>query len=124
MEQINGAADVYVICDAYGGAISRLAADATAFAHRGNTLFSIQYATYWSDPKETPRRLAILRQFYAAMRPYVSGGAYVNYCDADLADWPSAYWGQNLARLKRIKTAFDPDNVFQHQQSVPSASSV
>jgi FAD/FMN-containing dehydrogenase len=124
MEQINGAADVYVICDAYGGAISRLAADATAFAHRGNTLFSIQYATYWSDPKETPNRLAMLRQFYTAMRPYVSGGAYVNYCDADLADWPTAYWGQNLTRLKRIKTAFDPDNVFQHRQSVPSASSV
>lgn len=124
MEQINGAADVYVICDAYGGAISRLAADATAFAHRGGTLFSIQYATYWGDPKETPSRLAMLRKFYAAMRPYVSGGAYVNYCDADLADWPTAYWGQNLARLKRIKTAFDPDNVFQHQQSVPSASSV
>ena len=124
MEQINGAADVYVICDAYGGAISRLAHDATAFAHRGKTLFSIQYATYWSDAAETSSRLATLRKFYAAMRPYVSGGAYVNYCDADLADWPTAYWGQNLARLKRIKTAFDPDNVFQHQQSVPSASSV
>ena len=123
MEQINGAEDVYVICDAYGGAISRVAADATAFAHRGGTLFSIQYATYWTDPAQTPSRLAMLRKFYAAMRPYVSGGAYVNYCDADLIDWPTAYWGQNLARLKRIKTAFDPDNVFQHGQSVPSAAS-
>jgi len=123
MEQINGAEDVYVICDAYGGAISRVAADATAFAHRGGTLFSIQYATYWTDPAQTPSRLAMLRKFYAAMRPYVSGGAYVNYCDADLTDWPTAYWGQNLARLKRIKTAFDPDNVFQHGQSVPSAAS-
>jgi FAD/FMN-containing dehydrogenase len=123
MEQITGAEDVYVICDAYGGAISRVAADATAFAHRGSTLFSIQYATYWTDAAETPRRLDVLRKFYAAMRPYVSGGAYVNYCDVDLADWPTAYWSQNLARLKRIKTAFDPDNVFQHSQSVPSASS-
>lgn len=124
MEQINGAEDVYVNCDAYGGAISRVAADATAFAHRGSTQFSLQYATYWTDPADTPRRLAMLRKFYAAMRPHVSGGAYVNYCDADLDDWPTAYWGQNLARLKRIKTAFDPDNVFQHRQSVPSASSV
>ena len=57
------------------------------------------------------------------MRPHVSGGAYVNYCDVDLKDWPTAYWGQNLARLKRIKMGFDPDNVFQHSQSVPSASS-
>jgi FAD/FMN-containing dehydrogenase len=121
MEQINGAEDVYVNCDAYGGAISRIAADATAFAHRGSALFSIQYATYWTDPADTPRRLAVLRKFYAAMRPHVSGGAYVNYCDADLDDWPTAYWGPNLARLKRIKATFDPDNVFQHRQSVPAA---
>ena len=123
MEQVSGAADVYVICDPYGGAISRLAADATAFAHRGDTLYSIQYASSWSDSAETPHRLETLRKFYAAMRPYVSGGAYVNYCDADLTDWPTAYWGQNLTRLKRIKTAYDPDNIFQHRQSVPSAAS-
>jgi FAD/FMN-containing dehydrogenase len=55
------------------------------------------------------------------MRPYMSGAAYVNYCDLDLADWPNAYWGANLARLKQIKSAFDPDNIFRHAQSVPPA---
>jgi FAD/FMN-containing dehydrogenase len=30
-----------------------------------------------------------------------------------------AYWGANLARLKQVKSAFDPDNVFHHAQSVP-----
>jgi hypothetical protein len=62
-----------------------------------------------------------MRSCYAAMRPYVSGAAYVNYCDLDLADWQNAYWGQNLTRLKQIKSSFDPDNVFSHAQSVPLA---
>jgi FAD/FMN-containing dehydrogenase len=53
------------------------------------------------------------------MRPYVSGAAYVNYCDTELPDWASAYWGANLARLKQIKASLDPDNVFRHAQSVP-----
>ena len=53
------------------------------------------------------------------MRPFVSGGAYVNYPDLDLSDAPAAYWGSNLARLRRIKAAVDPDNVFRHAQSVP-----
>ena len=60
-----------------------------------------------------------MRQFYATMRPYVSGAAYVNYCDTDLPDWADAYWGQNLPRLKQIKSAFDPNNVFRHAQSIP-----
>jgi Berberine and berberine like len=60
-----------------------------------------------------------MRDLYAAMRPYVSGQAYVNYCDLDLPNWPDAYWGPNLSHLKRIKSSFDQDNVFRHTQSVP-----
>lgn len=65
-----------------------------------------------------------MRQFYTSLRPYMSGGAmsggaYVNYCDLDLPDYGTAYWGENLPRLKRVKTAFDPHNVFRHAQSVP-----
>ena len=62
-----------------------------------------------------------MSQFYRALRPYMSGGAYVNYPDLDLAaNYPVAYWAGNLSRLKQIKANFDPDNVFHHAQSVPS----
>ena len=120
MNQVAAKPGIYIICDAYGGVIANVAGDATAFAHRA-ALYSVQYGSTWSDPKDTPQRLADMRDLYAAMRPYVSGAAYVNYCDLDLADWQSAYWGPNLARLKQVKAAFDPDNVFRHAQSVPPA---
>jgi FAD/FMN-containing dehydrogenase len=110
--------DIYVICDAYGGAIATPAADATAFAHRKGTLYCMQYGAGWADAKDTAQRLADMREVYAAMRPYVSGAAYVNYCDLDLADYQSAYWGANVSRLRQIKAAFDPDNVFRHAQSI------
>ena len=121
MNGVDAKKTIYVICDAYGGAIADVAADATAFAHRKGTLFSIQYGSQWSSPADTPQRLADMRGLYAAIRPYVSGGAYINYCDLDLADWQNAYWGPNLARLKQIKSAFDPGNVFRQAQSVPLA---
>jgi len=60
-----------------------------------------------------------MRTLYAAMRPYVSGAAYVNYCDLDLPDAATAYWGSNLARLKQGKAAVDPDNLFRHAQGGP-----
>jgi FAD/FMN-containing dehydrogenase len=110
---------MYVVCDAYGGAMAKIASDATAFVHRAGTLFCLQYGSVWTSPADTPKRLDEMRQFYATMRPYVSGAAYVNYCDTDLPDWADAYWGQNLPRLKQIKSAFDPSNVFRHAQSIP-----
>jgi FAD/FMN-containing dehydrogenase len=119
MTAISRKSDIYVICDAYGGTIATPAADATAFAHRKGTLFSMQYASSWTSTKDTSQRLADMRAVYAAMRPYVSGQCYVNYCDLDLTDYSAAYWGANLARLKTIKAAFDPDNVFRHAQSIP-----
>jgi FAD/FMN-containing dehydrogenase len=112
---------VSVLCDAYGGAIGDLAGDATAFAHRKGTLHSVQYYASWTDPADTPARLASVRAVYDAFHPSMSGGAYVNYPDLDLADWQQAYWGANLPRLKAIKRAVDPQNLFRHAQSVPSA---
>jgi hypothetical protein len=107
MNAVSTSVGIYVICDSYGGTIANTAADATAFAHRNGTLYC--------------RHLSDMRSCYAAMRPYVFGAAYVNYCDLDLADWQNAYWGQNLTRLKQIKSSFDPNNVFRHAQSVPLA---
>jgi FAD/FMN-containing dehydrogenase len=107
------------ICDAYGGAVADIAPVATAFARRSGTLYCIQYYSSWAAAKDTPRYLARMAKLYASMRPFVSGGAYVNYCDLELAGWADAYWGANLARLKQVKSAFDPDNVFHHAQSMP-----
>jgi FAD/FMN-containing dehydrogenase len=107
------------ICDAYGGAVADLAPDASAFARRAGALYCIQYYSSWQAAKDTPTHLSRMKALYDSMRPYVSGAAYVNYCDLELADWPNAYWGPNLARLKQIKSAFDPDNIFRHAQSIP-----
>jgi FAD/FMN-containing dehydrogenase len=120
MNEISRRGRVYVICDSYGGAIASVPSEATAFTHR-SALYCIQYGSSWTNPSDTPQRLSDIRALYAAVRPYVSGAAYVNYCDLDLTKWPDAYWGSNLARLKQIKSAFDPDNVFSHAQSVPVA---
>jgi hypothetical protein len=70
-----------------------------------------------------PSHLANVANVYTAMRPYLPGAAYVNYCDLDLQNFADAYCGANLPRLSAVKTAYDPDNLFHHAQSVPPVRS-
>jgi FAD/FMN-containing dehydrogenase len=111
------------VLDAAGGAINRVPPDATAYVHR-SSLASMQYSANWA-PSSPQSVAAANREWidsaWQSMRPYVSGGAYSNYADPDLADWQHAYWGSNFARLTEIKRAYDPANLFHFAQSVPPA---
>ena len=110
---------IVLLCDSYGGRIADLAPDATAFARRAGTQFCIQYFSSWSRAADTAAHLAQVARVYAAMRPFMRNASYVNYCDLDLHDYASAYWGDNLARLVSVKQQYDPGDVFHHAQSVP-----
>ena len=103
---------------AMGGAISRVRPDETAFVHR-DARFLIAYQTNWTSADDDQENLDWAENIYAAMSPYVTGGAYVNIPDRTLRDWPWAYFGANLPRLMKVKRAYDPDNVFHFPQSIP-----
>jgi FAD/FMN-containing dehydrogenase len=110
---------VALLCDAYGGKIADVAADATAFPRRKGTQFCIQYYSSWMHAADTAAHVAKVAKVYAAMRPFMPGASYVNYCDLDLPNFANAYWGANLPRLMGVKAQYDPDNLFHHAQSVP-----
>lgn len=104
-----------------GGAINRVAADATAFVHRDAfALMASEVSWSAADPEPTVQaNLGWLDAFAEAMSPHVSGAAYQNFIDRSQPDWQQAYYGENLARLTEVKRAYDPDDVFSFEQSIP-----
>ena len=108
-----GADSGALLIDAYGGALNRVSPTATAFVHR-RTLASIQYFAAGNGASAR----AWVNASRHALRGAVSGAAYVNYIDPDLANWQQAYYGANLARLRAVKRRYDPHNFFHFAQSI------
>jgi FAD/FMN-containing dehydrogenase len=112
-------AHVVAICDPFGGAIADVPCHASAFPYRGANTWGIQYYSQWEKQAQSPGRLAQMASIYDAMRPFMSGSAYVNYPDTEIENYAYSYWGNNLERLREIKTRVDPRNLFNHKQSIP-----
>jgi FAD/FMN-containing dehydrogenase len=113
--------------NAFGGAVvTSEPSGGSAFAHR-NALYYAEPGAGWgvrggapASDEETQTAFGWVAEFTEAMRPYVNG-AYVNVPNAGMPDWQNAYWGPNVDRLRKIKAAYDPSNVFSYEQSIPLA---
>jgi FAD/FMN-containing dehydrogenase len=100
-----------------GGAIGRVAAEATAFPHR-DAGWLINIPASWRSPGDTSKEVRWVRDTFAALRPVCSGGGYVNFMDHDEQASDQVAYGGTLRRLQRVKAAYDPDNVFRLNQNI------
>jgi FAD/FMN-containing dehydrogenase len=104
-----------------GGAMARIPAEATAFAHR-NRRFMAAIGAVYEDAAETPEHEAWLNAYVAALHQGTSG-VYVNFLgDEGTARVREAYPGATWDRLTVIKARYDPTNLFRLNQNIPPAS--
>jgi FAD/FMN-containing dehydrogenase len=107
-----------------GGRIADVAVDATAFPHR-NAAWLLNVPASWISPEETEYEVAWVRDTFAAIAPFSSGGAYSNFMEGDEEANDEVAYGSTLRRLQGIKAVYDPNNVFRlNQNIVPAAVTV
>ena len=107
---------------ALGGAIARVDSHATAFPFR-QARWLINIPATWRDAADDEHEIAWARATYAAVKPYLSEGNYVNFMGDDEDDTAAGAYGRTIERLARIKAVYDPDNVFQLNQNIKPAVS-
>jgi FAD/FMN-containing dehydrogenase len=106
-----------------GGAVSRVAADATAYTNR-DAQFVLNVHGRWADPARDAACVAWARDLFAAAAPFATGGAYVNFLTQEEGDRVPAAYGLNYGRLVQLKREYDPDNLFRTNQNIrPGAAS-
>jgi FAD/FMN-containing dehydrogenase len=99
----------------WGGAISRVPEDATAFGHR-DTAHGLYIFAVSADPADTERHIAWARAFHAELRPYANG-TYVNELGQE-GRVQEAYPPATYARLVEVKNRYDPTNFFRMNQNI------
>jgi FAD/FMN-containing dehydrogenase len=101
-----------------GGAISRVPDDAMAFGQR-HAEWNIHYLSMWPDPADSPTNIEYTRNLSGSMKPYAAGGVYLNFIgDEGQERVESAFGAEKYARLQALKTKWDPDNLFCHNQNI------
>lgn len=108
-----------LLVEAHGGAVARIANDATAFGHR-NAKFNLSILGISENPAIDAEQRAWARAGWEKIRPYSTGGAYVNYL-SEGEDVHAAYSDARFQRLAAIKAQYDPANLFRFNQNIPPA---
>ncbi|MEU7384795.1 MULTISPECIES: FAD-binding protein [unclassified Streptomyces] len=111
----------YIQCIAMGGAMSDTGRTATAFVNR-DAKFLLGYQVGLDSPTPPREEIAEATAWTdagaAALEPLASG-SYINFPSSrPVADWATSTYGENHARLRRVKRRYDPAGFFRHPQSI------
>jgi FAD/FMN-containing dehydrogenase len=104
----------------FGGAVQRVAPEATAFGDRSMP-YMLSIDGIWSKSADDSANIDWVRGFWQVMQTHSTGRLYLNF--------PGHGEGENLvrdafgerayARLRAIKREYDPNNLFRMNQNIP-----
>ncbi|MEO8287477.1 MAG: FAD-binding oxidoreductase [Chloroflexota bacterium] len=94
-----------------GGAMSRVAPDATAFPAR-DARFLYNILPIWQDASQADASRSWMNAFDDRLQPFTHGGVYVNFLGDEGPERVRAAYGPNYDWLATVKQQYDPTNLF------------
>jgi FAD/FMN-containing dehydrogenase len=105
-----------------GEVVDRFARTDTAYVHRGLPML-LRPTPVWDatdPPSVADGLLAWTEEVIGVIAPLTPDESYQNFPNRLLPNPLEQYFAENLDRLIDVKTAYDPGNVFQNEQSIPT----
>jgi FAD/FMN-containing dehydrogenase len=105
-----------------GAVVNAVSRTATAYVHRNMTTL-LRPTTVWSNdaPSSVSDGLNSWTDgVIATIAPFTPEESYQNFPNRSLANWQQLYYAENLERLIDVKTKYDPQNLFNNPQSIPT----
>ena len=107
-----------ILLEHFHGAVTRVGVTETAVPHRERG-WNLLIPAVWTDAAETEANIAWTRETFAALRPQLGSGRWLNYLGDDQADDAiRAAYGPNYDRLVEVKRRYDPENVFHLNHNI------
>ncbi len=104
-----------------GGAVSRPSASDTSFGDR-SAPYMLSAEAVWRDRSDSEACRRWAREFISeAEQLGVAKGTYLNFNGESDTESRDAQFGENVARLRRIKREYDPDNLFRRNNNIAPA---
>jgi FAD/FMN-containing dehydrogenase len=103
-----------------GGAIAHVPKSATAYVNR-SALYDCFPIAIWDRSTDDEENIQWVRDLWTSMRPFSTGGVYVNNLGEEGEDRVRAAYGENYARLADLKAKYDPTNLFRLNQNIRPA---
>jgi len=101
-----------ILLQQLGNAANRVPHAATAFANRDARWDGV-LLTSWEDAAQDATQIEWTREAWRSLRPFSTGGVYVNgVADGDAEEISGAF-GSQYARLAELKAKYDPTNLFR-----------
>ncbi|KAL4724580.1 hypothetical protein ACLX1H_008021 [Fusarium chlamydosporum] len=109
----------HFLWDHIGAQTEEILAKDTAFYWR-NGHYVATIKVQWTNKRKNHAVWVFMKKCQEKLHHFAidQKAAYVNYIDGMAPNWQEAYYGQNYARLQKIKSDWDPDNFFNNFQSI------
>jgi FAD/FMN-containing dehydrogenase len=102
-----------------GGAMQRVAPEATAFGDR-SAPFMLSFDAIWSDAKDDDVNISWVRNAWTDLQRHSTGGLYLNFpgLGEDQSLVRNALGEGSYGRLQNVKRRYDPGNLFRLNQNI------
>jgi Berberine and berberine like len=110
-----------VLVAAFGGAVSQVGEDDTAFSHR-NPQVDFLAIGRWTDPSEDKLHIKLCRKSWGVLAGFSDADVYVNNLGQE-DRVREAYGEAKYQRLVALKDRIDPENLFRLNANIPPSTS-